>query len=120
MAHFDKDFFRGLLLEHKERLLMSSVAAFREMRNGDTKTPSDEADFAVEEVNQYMTCQIQTIDRKCLIEIERALAKVENGEYGFCEFCGEEIDIRRLKARPYSNYCVECQEDMEVEQNRMA
>jgi len=120
MGTFDKNFFRDLLLKQKERLITNSIVMFREMKREELKTPSDEADFAVEEVNQFMSCQIQSIDRKCLLEIEKALAKIENGEYGFCEYCAEEIDIRRLKARPYSTLCIDCQEDMEVEQNRMA
>ena len=78
MTNKQRDFFRALLLRRKEELLDSSRSAFKEMMAHDQK-PSDEGDYAVEEVNQYLTCTIQTRDRKCLLEIEKAFARMAAG-----------------------------------------
>jgi len=119
MTNKQLDFFRSMLLQKKEQLLNSSRIAFKEMMEHDQK-PSDEGDHAVEEVNQYLTCTIQTRDRKCLLEIEKAFARMAEGEFGVCEECGDPISYERLKAQPFSSLCVDCMQDIELEQRRPA
>ena len=119
MTNKQRDFFRALLLRRKEELLDSTRSAFKEMMEHDQK-PSDEGDYAVEEVNQYLTCTIQTRDRKCLLEIEKAFARIANGTFGYCESCGDEISYERLKAQPFSSLCVDCMQDIEQDQKRLA
>jgi DnaK suppressor protein len=46
--------------------------------------------------------------RETLSEVERALAKLEDGSYGKCEDCGEQIDPLRLEAKPAAPYCINC------------
>ncbi len=53
-------------------------------------------------------------------KIEKALARMESGDYADCENCGDEIGERRLRARPVATYCIECKEDMEREESRRA
>lgn len=48
--------------------------------------------------------------RKIIDDIDRALAKVDDGTYGMCEFCGKEIDADRMEFRPTSRYHVDCKE----------
>ncbi|MFH1223509.1 MAG: TraR/DksA family transcriptional regulator [Pseudomonadota bacterium] len=119
MTNKQLESFRSMLLKKKELLLNSSRTAFREMMAHDQK-PSDEGDYAVEEVNQYLTCTIQTRDRKCLLEIEKAFARMADGDFGVCEECGEPISVERLKAQPFSSLCVDCMQDIELEQRRPA
>ena len=119
MTNKQLDFFRALLLRRKEELLDSSRSAFKQMMDHDQK-PSDEGDYAVEEVNQYLSCTIQTRDRKCLLEIEKAFARMADGSFGYCESCGDEISYERLKAQPFSSLCVDCMHDIEMEQRRPA
>jgi DnaK suppressor protein len=45
-----------------------------------------------------------------LMEIETALAKINNGQYGICEMCEEEIGFQRLKVKPHAKYCIDCRE----------
>jgi len=101
------------LLLRKEQLLNLTRSSIISLQSFD-KTPADDLDFAVQEVNQFMNFAMHTKDRVKLIQIEKALAKIESGEYGFCEHCGEKINIKRLKAQPYSVYCIECKEDIEL------
>ena len=119
MTNKQLDSFKTLLLRKKEELLDSSRSAFRQMMDHDQK-PSDEGDYAVEEVNQYLSCTIQTRDRKCLLEIEKAFARMAEGNFGCCENCGDEISYERLKAQPFSSLCVDCMQDIEMEQKRPA
>ncbi|MGD9044400.1 MAG: TraR/DksA family transcriptional regulator [Desulfobacterales bacterium] len=49
-------------------------------------------------------------------EIERALQDIEDGLYGICDLCEENIPIKRLKANPMARYCIECQTKMENQQ----
>lgn len=58
-----------------------------------------------------------SIDVETLKLVERALEKIEFGNYGTCEFCGAEIDRERLLEIPYVRYCVDCQEKLEVEEH---
>jgi len=49
-------------------------------------------------------------------EIELALIKIEQGNYGICEMCEEPIEIDRLKVKPFARYCIECRRIIEKEQ----
>jgi len=56
--------------------------------------------------------------QKRLKDVQRALLNIEQGgsglcEYGWCEHCGDNIDIRRLEVKPESRFCVKCQESQE-------
>ncbi len=54
-------------------------------------------------------------NRKNLLgrKIEKALQDIEDGTYGICEQCGDDIAIERLKARPVTRYCIDCKTSME-------
>ena len=51
--------------------------------------------------------------KRRLVQVNRALAALEAGDYGYCEECGEPIGMARLQARPESLYCIKCQEALE-------
>ena len=55
-----------------------------------------------------------------LREVERALAKFEDGTYGLCESCGTRIERARLEVLPYARYCLDCQTRQERSSTRMA
>jgi len=60
--------------------------------------------------NQALLKQLQ----HRLKRVEHALAKFENGSYGYCENCGKPIDFARLKALPDARFCMHCQRQREV------
>lgn len=51
--------------------------------------------------------------REIIDRIEDALRKIEDGSYGQCDRCGEQIHVDRLKAIPYATFCIKCQESLE-------
>ena len=54
-------------------------------------------------------------ERRQLALVEDALARIEDGTYGECQMCGENVPVARLKAIPWARYCVSCQEVVEKE-----
>ncbi|RLB13465.1 MAG: RNA polymerase-binding protein DksA, partial [Deltaproteobacteria bacterium] len=54
--------------------------------------------------------------RKLLVKIKEALERLDNGTFGICEACGEEISEKRLKARPVTTLCIECKKKQETEE----
>ena len=119
MTNKHLELFRSLLQQKKEEILNSSISIFKLITDNNDR-PSDEGDHASEEVRQYLNCTIHSRERKCLLEIERAFARIEQGEFGYCESCGEDIPVKRLKVQPFCSLCIDCMEDSELEQRRPA
>lgn len=68
------------------------------------------ADDATEVLDQTVNLSVYQAAEGRLREVEDALARYEAGTYGICENCGQEIDIARLEAIPYTRYCLRCAE----------
>ena len=75
-----------------------------------------EGDRANAALNKDILLRLSSKDHHLLSAIEGALGRVENGGFGECLNCGQEIPAKRLEALPWSRYCITCQELIE-EQN---
>jgi RNA polymerase-binding transcription factor len=100
---------RNLLVRLREDL-RERVKSFRvDQEQEALSSPGDEMDAAksLADVETHATL----IDRKedQLFQVESALTRLDQGEYGICMNCGEEIPIERLKAIPFAIYCIDCQ-----------
>jgi DnaK suppressor protein len=73
----------------------------------------DEMDLASSEYLQSFTFRLRGREKVFLDKIERALRKIDEGTYGICEQCEEEIAPKRLEARPETTLCIRCKEDQE-------
>jgi len=62
--------------------------------------------------------RIRDRERKLIFKIQEALRRLDGGEYGVCEECGENIGIERLKARPVTTLCIECKSSQEMEERK--
>ena len=82
------------------------------MRN-DNATFPDPNDRATLESDRNLTLRIRDRERKLRGKIEEALQRVDDGEFGICEDCGEEIGPARLMARPVTTLCIKCKSDQE-------
>jgi len=69
----------------------------------------DQIDEAGQSLDKEVIFEQSDNERKILNEINAALRKLKNGTYGKCEQCAIEIENKRLKAIPYSRYCIKCQ-----------
>jgi len=74
---------------------------------------SQESDIALELRNRDR-------ERKLIKKIDDSLARIENGEYGYCDGCGVEIGLKRLEARPTASLCIDCKEIEERREKQMA
>ncbi len=76
----------------------------------------DEGDRADTDRTHEVSILLSVRDKKKLWAIEEALEKVQEGTYGVCEECGDEIGAGRLEAMPLARLCVSCQSQLEKEQ----
>jgi DnaK suppressor protein len=79
---------------------------------------ADTTDIASEESDRDMTLRMQDHERKIVDEIRAALKRLQEGEYGVCEACGDEVGDRRLLARPTARHCIDCMTEIEATQRR--
>ena len=111
------EFYKEILLKRKnelEKILISISQEIREISKCEIK---DEADLAVTSMDSGREYQIYLRQKKELEEINEALKKIEQGTYGICEMCEEEIQEERLKIKPFAKYCIICREIIEKENN---
>jgi len=77
----------------------------------------DESDENAQEVGQYSTnLATEQILEKTLRDVDSALKKIDQNTYGICKYCDQEIDERRLLARPFSSSCVKCKSQLQKNQ----
>ncbi|MBQ4133743.1 MAG: RNA polymerase-binding protein DksA [Desulfovibrionaceae bacterium] len=77
---------------------------------------ADPADRATMESDRAFTLRIRDRERKLIKKIQAATQRMENGTFGICEECGEEISIARLKARPVTRLCINCKSKQEEDE----
>lgn len=116
MRKRDMERFREILVEERERLLGNADKSLREDMAVDTDDLPDEVDLASAEYSQAFAFRLRDRERFLLSKVDKALAKIDEGTFGVCEECEEEIDLRRLKARPVTTLCLRCKEDQEREE----
>lgn len=78
--------------------------------------PSDELEEASLSSDMGFALRIRDREAKLIVKIRDALERLEEGTFGICEECGEEIPLKRLKARPVTTLCIECKKEQEAEE----
>ncbi len=111
----DIKYFEKLLIERKQQILKNLDVAKLELQDLQNVEINDDGDYASLCTDNMIEKAIQEKQEKELVEIEEALKKIENGEYGICEMCGEPIKPLRLKIKPFAKYCIICREIVEKE-----
>lgn len=112
MKEKDLEFFKNLLTEQLDDLLRHGENAVSGMRDpGDNlPDPTDRASF---DTDRSFMLRIRDREAKLINKIRQALERIEDGSFGICETCEEEISIRRLMARPMTNQCIACKTNEE-------
>jgi DnaK suppressor protein len=103
----DLDYFEQLLSEHLKELLSKADDTVSDM-TGPTDNFPDPTDRASLEADRNFTLRIRDRESKLIKKIKKALDRIENGTFGICESCGEDISVNRLKARPVTTQCIDC------------
>lgn len=104
--------FRQLLQEQMDQLLREADKTVSEMTDEKTNFP-DPTDRASLESERNFELRIRDRERKLIAKIREALGRIEAGEFGECEDCGDMIGEARLKARPVTTLCIECKTEQE-------
>ena len=116
MNRKDTEFFRNLLTQRINELRLEAGKTVENMdQDGNFPDPTDRASM---ESNRNSVLRIRDRERKLIFKIQEALQRLDNGEYGICEKCGEEIGIDRLKARPVTTLCIDCKSSQEIEERK--
>jgi DnaK suppressor protein len=105
--------FKTLLTEKRDEIVKKAKQTLEEDMTLDANDLPDEMDLASSEYLQSFTFRLRGREKVFLDKIEKALRKIEDGSFGTCEECGEEISIKRLEARPETTLCIRCKEDQE-------
>lgn len=103
------EYFRRKLINWRGELLKESEETLESLQEGGLQEP-DLADRASAEMERALELRTRDRARKLIAKIDAALARIEDGSYGFCEETGEPISLKRLEARPIATLSVEAQE----------
>ena len=109
MNERQRDYFRRKLLKWKEEILRESRETLAALQTENENHP-DIADRASSETDRAIELRARDRQRKLISKIDSALARIEDGTYGYCEETGEPIAIKRLDARPIATLSIEAQE----------
>lgn len=115
MKKEDLAFFKNLLNDRLHELLSHADDTVTGMTKPKENFP-DPTDRASHEAERSFELRIRDREHKLIKKIKKALVRIDNGTFGICESCEEEISLQRLKARPVTTQCIDCktrEEDME-------
>jgi DnaK suppressor protein len=101
------EYFKSILQEEMRTLLEEAEKTVSEMTADNTNFP-DPNDRATQESDRSFELRIRDRERKLINKIREALERIDEGTFGICEICGEEISEARLKVRPVTTLCIDC------------
>ena len=111
--------FQTLLHEKLDELLKEADRTVDGMTDAKAENFPDPTDRASLESNRNFTLRIRDRERKLIVKIKEALARIDDGSYGKCEECGENIGRERLEARPVTTLCIDCKSMQEVQERKL-
>jgi DnaK suppressor protein len=111
--------FQILLNEKLAELLKEADRTVDGMTDAKAENFPDPTDRASLESNRNFTLRIRDRERKLIVKIKEALGRIDDGSYGKCEECGENIGRERLEARPVTTLCIDCKSMQEVQERKL-
>ncbi len=112
------EYFRRKLTDWRQELVEESQETINNLRE-EVRDVGDEAERATRETENSLELRTRDRYRKLINKIDKALLRIEDGSYGYCDETGEEIGIARLEARPIATLCLDAQERWELRQRQM-
>lgn len=108
---------RRVLILKREEIVKEAKSEISKYIKGETRqlvdTALDNGDWSIVDLSEDISFKQLGIHRETLVKIDEALRKLDEGTYGKCEDCGEDINEERLKVLPYAIYCIDCKEKRE-------
>jgi len=114
--------FRKMLHEKKDEIIRNSADVMKKFMSGENRQTiaagQDEGDCSVFYQFEHMSCRQFDSQLESIRKIELALKRLDEGSYGYCEECSEEISMERLKVIPFALLCRDCQETREQQSRK--
>jgi DnaK suppressor protein len=110
--------FKVLLNKRLEELLSEAEKAVSGMSGSVDEHFPDPTDRASLETDRNFLLRVKDRERKLITKVNEALGRIEDGSYGICEICGEEISEERLGARPVTTCCIDCKKEAEEKEKQ--
>jgi len=104
-----------ILLKRREALRRALAGDLSLLKEIKTEAGGDIVDFALDSVQDEISSKLAELESRELLRVEKALQRMEEGQYGICEGCGCSIPLARLTALPYATLCIKCQREAELE-----
>ena len=112
------EYFRQKLTKWRDELIEESRETISNLQT-EVRDVGDEAERATRETENSLELRTRDRYRKLINKINKTLARLDEGDYGYCEETGEEIGLQRLEARPIATLCLDAQERWEIRQKQM-
>lgn len=113
-----KERLKRVLIQKREQIIKEAKNEIKKFKSGERRqlveTVMDDGDMSVVDLAEDISLRQLSTHRETLIKIDAALRKLEEGTYGICEECGDEISEERLKVMPFAIYCRDDQERREM------
>ncbi len=113
------DHYKGLLLKHRQQILNIGLLNKSEDLHVSKDDLSDETDLASSLIHQQISCTIRDREYSKLRRIDAALDRIDEGTYGHCEDCEDEISSKRLENQPWTELCIQHAEEREKEESQI-
>ena len=114
LAHFRK------MLEEMKRDLSQDIDRTVHTMQDEATIFADPNDRASQESDMSLELRNRDRERKLIKKIDETIARIDAGEYGYCESCGVEIGLKRLEARPTATLCIDCKTLDELRERQVA
>jgi len=111
------EYFRRKLVTWRDELVEESRETISNLQH-EVRDVGDEAERATRETENSLELRTRDRYRKLINKIDKAINRLEEGEYGYCDETGEEIGLARLEARPIATLCLDAQERWELRQRQ--
>ncbi len=111
--------FRKILEAWKAELSQDIDTTIHSMQDEATVF-ADPNDRATQESDMALELRNRDRERKLIKKIDETIAKIDAGDYGYCDSCGVEIGIERLQARPTASLCIDCKTLEEIKEKQVA
>lgn len=115
MEQKDLQFFKDMLNGMLDETAKKSEETIEDMTESG-EVYADPADRATAESDRAFTLRLRDRERKLAKKIQQAVDRIDDGEFGICQECGDDISIARLKARPMTTLCINCKSKQEADE----
>ena len=126
-AKKDEEYMNAKQLEHFRKMLDAWKAELSQDIDTTLHSMQDEQtvfadpnDRATQESDMALELRNRDRERKLIKKINETIAKIDSGDYGYCESCGVEIGLDRLQARPTATLCIDCKTLEEIRERQVA